>query len=191
MFTAETDLQKIRYALKTLSESEKQLRVSKNQTTWLTVALLQLNSIDPSFSDPNESRLSVRTANSEGWFCFLIVDKSCLLHWSATLSHGDYWPNIQIASAADGDCCSTSSLGEKSKHLVSYDCAADDELRKMVAQGDCGGALESIWIRATEICQSNSLRIFLRRRGKLSSVWVKKGKIQHLLIISLTVSKSG
>lgn len=80
MFTAETDLQKIRYALKTLSESEKQLRVSKNQTTWLTVALLQLNSIDPSFSDPNESRLSVRTANSEGWFCFLIVDKSCLLH---------------------------------------------------------------------------------------------------------------
>lgn len=137
---SETDLQKIRNALKILSESEKQLRVSKNQTTWLTVALLQLNSIDSSLSDPSGSRLSVRSANSE---------------------------------AADGDCCSTSSLRERSKHLVSYDCA-DDELRKMVAQGDSAGALESIWIRATETCQSNSLRSFLRRRGKLSSVWVKK-----------------
>ena len=68
--TAETDLQKIRQALKILSESEKQLRVSKNQTTWLTVALLQFNSIDSSFSDPNESRLSVRTANFEGKFYF-------------------------------------------------------------------------------------------------------------------------
>ncbi|CAO2840501.1 unnamed protein product [Amaranthus hypochondriacus] len=134
---SETDLQKIRHALKILSESEKQLRVSKNQTTWLTVALLQFNSIDSSFSDPNESRLSVRTANFE-----------------------------------DGDCCSTSSLGERSKPLVLYDCA-DDELCKMV-KGECGGALESTWIRATENCQSNSLRSFLRRRGKLSSVWVKK-----------------
>ncbi|KAL2932701.1 Protein STICHEL-like 2 [Bienertia sinuspersici] len=104
---SETELQKIHHALKILSESEKQLRVSKNQTTWLTVALLQLNSIDPSFSDQNESRLSVRTANSE---------------------------------AADADCCSTSSLGEKSKHLVSYDCA-DDELRKMMAQGECDVAV--------------------------------------------------
>ncbi|XP_057534942.1 protein STICHEL-like 2 isoform X2 [Amaranthus tricolor] len=134
---SETDLQKIRQALKILSESEKQLRVSKNQTTWLTVALLQFNSIDSSFSDPNESRLSVRTANFE-----------------------------------DGDCCSTSSLGERSKPLVLYDCA-DDELCKMV-KGDSGCALESTWIRATENCQSNSLRSFLRRRGKLSSVWVKK-----------------
>ncbi|XP_021855226.2 protein STICHEL-like 2 [Spinacia oleracea] len=137
---SETDMQKIRNALKILSESEKQLRVSKNQTTWLTVALLQLNSTDPSFSDPNESRLSVRTSNSE---------------------------------AADGDCSSTASLGERSKHLVSYDCA-DEELRKMVAQGECEGALESIWIRATEICHSHSLRSFLRRRGRLSSVRVKK-----------------
>ncbi|XP_021762052.1 protein STICHEL-like 2 [Chenopodium quinoa] len=140
---SETDMQKIRNALRVLSESEKQLRVSKNQTTWLTVALLQLNSVDSSYSDPNESRLSVRTANSE---------------------------------AADGDCCSTSSLGARSKHLVSYDCA-DEELRKKVAQGECGGSVESVWIRATETCQSNSLRSFLRRRGKLSSVWVKKDLI--------------
>ncbi|XP_074287687.1 protein STICHEL-like 2 isoform X1 [Silene latifolia] len=136
---SEMDLQKLRHALKTLSDSEKQLRMCKNQTTWLTVALLQLNSMDPSFSDPNESRLSVRTANSE---------------------------------AADVDCCSTSSPGERSKHRVTYDC--DVDLRKIMTHGECGGTLESIWIRATEICHSSSLKNLLRKRGKLSSVWVKK-----------------
>lgn len=36
-------MQKLRHALKVLSETEKQLRASKNQSTWLTVALLQFN----------------------------------------------------------------------------------------------------------------------------------------------------
>ncbi|CAH9076548.1 unnamed protein product [Cuscuta epithymum] len=36
------DLEKLRQALKTLSEAEKQLRVSNDRVTWLTAALLQL-----------------------------------------------------------------------------------------------------------------------------------------------------
>lgn len=36
------DMEKLRQALKTLSESEKQLRVSNDKLTWLTAALLQL-----------------------------------------------------------------------------------------------------------------------------------------------------
>lgn len=40
---AEVGMQKLRHALKVLSETEKQLRASKNQSTWLTVALLQFN----------------------------------------------------------------------------------------------------------------------------------------------------
>ncbi|EHA8590535.1 protein STICHEL-like 2 [Cocos nucifera] len=40
---AEIGMQKLRHALKVLSETEKQLRASKNQSTWLTVALLQFN----------------------------------------------------------------------------------------------------------------------------------------------------
>ncbi|KAL1560358.1 protein STICHEL-like 4 [Salvia divinorum] len=36
------DMEKLRHALKTLSESEKQLRVSSERMTWLTAALLQL-----------------------------------------------------------------------------------------------------------------------------------------------------
>ncbi|XP_076938706.1 protein STICHEL-like 2 [Bidens hawaiensis] len=57
--TSEAELQQLNNALKILSETEKQLRASKNQTTWLTVALLQLSSA-PSFN-PNDSSLCVRS----------------------------------------------------------------------------------------------------------------------------------
>ncbi|XP_020245746.1 protein STICHEL-like 2 isoform X2 [Asparagus officinalis] len=43
---SEVGIQKLRHALKVLSETEKQLRTSKNQATWLTVALLQFNTGD-------------------------------------------------------------------------------------------------------------------------------------------------
>ncbi|MQL87315.1 hypothetical protein Taro_019853 [Colocasia esculenta] len=47
---AEAGLKKLRHALKILSETEKQLRTSKNQATWLTVALLQFHTGE--FSSP-------------------------------------------------------------------------------------------------------------------------------------------
>lgn len=63
---AEVDLQKLSHALKILSETEKQLRASKNQTTWLTVALLQLSSVESSFLDANDSRAFLRTEHPRG-----------------------------------------------------------------------------------------------------------------------------
>lgn len=61
------DLQKLSHALKILSETEKQLRAAKNQTTWLTVALLQLSSVESSFLDVNDSRASsIRTEIPRG-----------------------------------------------------------------------------------------------------------------------------
>ncbi|KAJ4972535.1 hypothetical protein NE237_005709 [Protea cynaroides] len=60
--SSEANLQKLRHSLKILSETEKQLRSSKNQTTWLTVALLQLSSVESSSSDANDSRICLKTA---------------------------------------------------------------------------------------------------------------------------------
>ncbi|XP_020573187.1 protein STICHEL-like 2 [Phalaenopsis equestris] len=48
-------IQKLRHALKILSETEKQLRTSTNQATWLTVALLQFGAQEPSLTDVHES----------------------------------------------------------------------------------------------------------------------------------------
>lgn len=62
---AEAEMQQLSHALKILSETEKQLRMSKNQTTWLTVALLQLSSVGPSL-DSGESRLCMKAADPKG-----------------------------------------------------------------------------------------------------------------------------
>ncbi|XP_051123191.1 protein STICHEL-like 2 [Andrographis paniculata] len=57
---SEADLQQLSSALNILLQTEKQLRLSKNQTTWLTAALLQLSSTGSSY-DASNARLSVRT----------------------------------------------------------------------------------------------------------------------------------
>ncbi|EXB94436.1 DNA polymerase III subunit [Morus notabilis] len=125
--TSEMDLQKLSHALKILSETEKQLRMSKNQTTWLTVALLQLSSMECSSAEANESNLWLDNAHDRG---------------------------------------------EDLKHLVNYSCE-DKKSHKLPE--DCRRTLESIWKRATELCQSNSLKSFLMEQGKLSSLTVSQG----------------
>jgi DNA polymerase III gamma/tau subunit len=66
LLTAEGDMQRLSHALKILSESEKQLRMSKNQSTWLTVALLQLSSLEASPMDVNDSKSSMRNGHDRG-----------------------------------------------------------------------------------------------------------------------------
>ncbi|KAF2293238.1 hypothetical protein GH714_040594 [Hevea brasiliensis] len=72
---SEMDMQRLSHALKILSETEKQLRMSKNQSTWLTVALLQLSSLESPSLDANDpkSSLGMHVTEAEGEHsCFLL-----------------------------------------------------------------------------------------------------------------------
>ncbi|KAG8077809.1 hypothetical protein GUJ93_ZPchr0007g3882 [Zizania palustris] len=60
------DMEKLRQALKTLSESEKQLRLSNDQTTWLTAALLQL-APDKHVPKANEKSRNSKIENEMIW----------------------------------------------------------------------------------------------------------------------------
>ncbi|XP_073284536.1 protein STICHEL-like 2 isoform X1 [Primulina huaijiensis] len=79
MHKSEADMQQLSHALKILSEAEKQLRMSKNQTTWLTAALLQLSSANMSYDDGNP-RLSPRSLHPQGDFCSTSSTGECLKH---------------------------------------------------------------------------------------------------------------
>ncbi|VFQ95587.1 unnamed protein product [Cuscuta campestris] len=57
---SELSAAQLSHALRILSETEKQLRTSKSQTTWLTAALVQLSSVGSS-ADSNEARVGSRT----------------------------------------------------------------------------------------------------------------------------------
>lgn len=74
----------------------------------------------------------------------------------------------------DGDSHCTISPRDSFKHLVRGSCVGD-KANKLGALEDYKGTLESIWQTATELCQSNSLKTFLRKQGKLSSLHVNHG----------------
>ncbi|MED6167556.1 hypothetical protein PIB30_003934 [Stylosanthes scabra] len=135
---AEADMQKLSHALKVLSETEKQLRISKNQRTWFTAALLQLSAEEYPPADANDAKLYLKAATNR-----------------------------------DGDFCSTSSTGESLKNLATGQC--DEKSYRLGMQEDQKRTLDSIWYKATEICQSNRLKAFLRKQGKLSSLCFNQG----------------
>ncbi|XP_050224032.1 protein STICHEL-like 2 [Mercurialis annua] len=133
----EVDMQRLSHALKILSETEKQLRMCKSQSTWLTVALLQLSSLESPGLDANDLK-PLRNVHDK-----------------------------------DGEFCSPSSTGESLKLALPCSCK-DCKSHKLGKQGDYEATLESIWSNATKLCQSTSLRKFLRKQGKLSSLRVNQ-----------------
>ncbi|KAF8005875.1 hypothetical protein BT93_K0222 [Corymbia citriodora subsp. variegata] len=138
--TSEADLRKLSHALKLLSETEKQLRMSKNQTTWLTVALLQLSSADSSSLDERDSKCFPRNMEKD----------------------------------IDGDCCSRPSTEESKKHFIHCSCDCGESCI-LDAQVNYRERLDSIWKRATELCQSKALKNFLMKRGSMSSLHLDQG----------------
>lgn len=138
-YTLEADLQKLSHALRILSETEKQLRISKNQTTWFTAALLQLSSVEYSSVDTNDMKLCTRPASNR-----------------------------------DGDICSTLPKGDSLEHLATTG-QCDEKSYRLGVQEDHKGTLDSIWYKATEMCESSRLKTFLRKQGKLSFVCINQG----------------
>lgn len=79
---AEADKEKLKHGLKILVETEKQLRTSKDQSTWLTAALLQFNtgeSLPPTNMNPLEApeKVSYSRGRRMFWMSFVISRIHC------------------------------------------------------------------------------------------------------------------
>ncbi|OWM90564.1 hypothetical protein CDL15_Pgr014867 [Punica granatum] len=144
ILSVEADLHKLGHALKMLSETEKQLRTSKNQTTWLTVALLHLSATDHSSLD-------------EHYFKFC----------SRTLTERD----------VDADNSGSRSIAGDSKKHFTPSLSDHDKSCCLRSEEDYRQILDSTWRRAAELCKSNSLKSFLRKHGKLSSLGLNNGMV--------------
>ena len=82
---------------------------------------------------------------------------------------------------ADGDY-STTSTSESMKYLVTCACQNNESCKLGMQDGK--ETLESIWKKAIEICQSHSLKNFLKKKGKLSSICINQGTHIYALILS-------
>ncbi|TXG47666.1 hypothetical protein EZV62_026960 [Acer yangbiense] len=179
------DMEKLRQALKTLSEAEKQLRMSNDKLTWLTAALLQLapdqqyilpsSSADTSF---NHSPLAVdnsggRDMSRKGG------EPSNISNREAGLSANVRLENFHAGSSADFINNSTMrgiSLDRKRHGGAGMtpqrtSALSSDTIRVSGKQisGKTHSGIEEIWLEVLKKLQNN-VQEFLYQEGKLISV---------------------
>lgn len=175
------DMEKLRQALKTLSEAEKQLRMSNDKLTWLTAALLQLapdqQYVLPTSSDNsfNHSPFALKEADVRE-AARLTGNPVDIPNKARRLSMDARIENLHAGSSADG---MTKGLGsEKKRHSMSgftpqhAHSQATDKIRMNERQilGKNRKEIEEIWLEVLERIQVTGLKEFLFKEGKLISV---------------------
>ncbi|KAL5707408.1 hypothetical protein ACHQM5_018311 [Ranunculus cassubicifolius] len=168
------DMEKLRQALRTLSEAEKQLRTSNDKLTWLTAALLQLapdqqyllpsSSTETSF---NHSPFTLGNTNGR--------DTSV----RGTSGHP------QMSNNERGPLASGGKKHTGLTHMTTDIVRAGGE----PSSGKRHKEIEKIWLAVLENIQSTTLKQFMHQEGKLVSV--SFGAAQTIqLIFSSQMTKS-
>ncbi|PIN21442.1 Replication factor C, subunit RFC4 [Handroanthus impetiginosus] len=151
------DMEKLRQALKTLSEAEKQLRVSSDRMTWLTAALLQL-APDRHYM-PTDSSADVNSNHSP-----LIMNNS-----------------VYLNAKSKGI-----SMEGKERVGREVDRAANDKIPMTNVQllGKLRQGIEEIWLEVLEKIPVHTIKEFMHQEGKLISVSYGAAPTAQLLLTS-------
>ncbi|XP_023003139.1 protein STICHEL-like 3 [Cucurbita maxima] len=161
------DMEKLRQALRTLSEAEKQLRMSNDKLTWLTAALLQLapdqqymlsSSAETSF---NHSPLALNNVNGRGL--------SRNAHQLAEIPQKGLSTDLYDNRMAEGislDKKRHSGVGVAPQQTI----ASADDLIKSSGKQVSGKDIEEIWLEVLGKIRRNSIKEFFIQEGKLASV---------------------
>uniref|UniRef100_A0A5B7B7Q2 AAA+ ATPase domain-containing protein n=1 Tax=Davidia involucrata TaxID=16924 RepID=A0A5B7B7Q2_DAVIN len=202
------DMEKLRQALKTLSEAEKQLRVSNDRLTWLTAALLQLapdqqyilpsSSADTSF---NHSPLVLNNAGGRERPRKSNVERAEMPNTGRGLSTNVRIENLQAGSSSDvyhnGKMKVTSTdrkrnagVGMLPEQMFTVSADLNRGSGRPVS-GKAHKAIEEIWLEVIEKIQINSIKEFMYQEGKLISVSFGAAPTVQLMFSShLTKSKA-
>lgn len=185
----EAELERLKQALKILSEAEKQLRVSSERSTWFTAALLQLgsgHSLYSTYSSSNskQSRKKVKEDTSDtATDTSVIGNKHDGLHLLRKSNSASILRTVNGYSSPLGNPSSSMSMIEYSgsealptgsKFIGSSALAAscnDTGASKMgfgcMRSWD---KLDEIWRRCIEGCHYKTLKQLLYTHGRLMSI---------------------
>lgn len=188
------DMEKLRQALKTLSEAEKQLRLSTDKLTWLTAALLQL-APDQQYTLPtsssntslNHSPMAENNVSDRNLARHSVNKQEEMLSGGRGLLRG-VGLETSCGRGANGmvhsnNKANSSYLHEKKNvdHAPGHPMSsvgptnAYEGYKSARNQND-----KKIWRLVLENIQSDALRQFLLQEGKLVSVSLGAGKISAL-----------
>ncbi|TKW26234.1 hypothetical protein SEVIR_3G174000v4 [Setaria viridis] len=193
------DMEKLRQALKTLSEAEKQLRVSNDKMTWLTAALLQLapdkQYILPSSSPSTSLNQGLLTrpegdiARNSGMDHREIYAGNHGLPRASDLGNQQY-RDVNLAAGLSNNMASNYHAGRRpgehtpDSHVLSTGATRVNEGSRYSKTDS-----EMIWQAVLDNVQSDSLRKLLAREGRLISVSLGTAPTVQL-IFSSRVNKS-
>lgn len=154
---SERELDKLKHALMLLSEAEKHLRVSSEQSTLFTATLLQLGSIpSPDRTQPRSSqRQSLRTNEENHTFTFR----------EATAQK-------QRSDAASINPDHSQSINDEALAIRHNEITSG----KIKSRYMNSNMLIDIWVQSIEKCYSRTLRHLLHTYGKLVSISEVQGK---------------
>ncbi|KAL8140519.1 hypothetical protein V2J09_006540 [Rumex salicifolius] len=187
---AKEDMEKLRQALKTLSEAEKQLRTSNDKLTWLTAALLQL-APDRQYMLPNTSfnhsplvlndkvrRQAARKSDvgqSVMSYGIGLDSRNDRLHAG---SSGDVH-GVTKFNASSVDRRKHSSSRIMSQQISSVNTDAERVKGRKSISKSCS-EIDEIWLDVLDKIQISCIKEFLYQEGKLISVSYSTAPTVHL-----------
>ncbi|EEF42984.1 replication factor C / DNA polymerase III gamma-tau subunit, putative [Ricinus communis] len=182
----EAELERLKHALKLLSEAEKQLRVSSDRSTWFTATLLQLGSVpSPDLTQSSSSRRqSSRTTEEDPSSASREVTVYKQKSDAQYLSRRSSSP-ASLYKAINGKSSHRGEFGFNSKLRPSHSidscmssASRDDELvESMPLRYRNAEKLDRIWEKCIANCHSNTLRQLLHTHGKLFSLSEVEGAL--------------
>ncbi|XXG67533.1 hypothetical protein AAC387_Pa06g0859 [Persea americana] len=183
-------LEKLRQALKTLSEAERQLRVSSDRLTWLTAVLLQLapdhqyalpnTSTDPSFS---QSPMVINYTGEKD-----VPRKHNGGQAEMPNNKRDSTTRIENLNTdhVDDSYVKNNYISRK-KHVMVLQTSVSSPDITRASEGYPGHGykeLKEIWFKVLEKMQSNTVKKFMRQEGKLISIRFGAVSSVHLIFSS-------
>ncbi|KAL3820225.1 hypothetical protein ACJIZ3_006130 [Penstemon smallii] len=151
------DMEKLRQALKTLSEAEKQLRVSSDRITWLTAALLQLA--------PDQQYLLPSSSADTSFNHSPLVLQNAVVRERPRKSNAEMLPSLQAGNSGD-----VYNNNNKILKNTSMDGKGHVGGEVVSQQGKFLRGIEEIWLDVLEKIPFNSMKEFMHKEGKLISL---------------------
>lgn len=189
VLVSKEDMEKLRQALKTLSEAEKQLRTSNDKLTWLTAALLQLapdqqymlpsSSADTSFNQsplPLNNNVGGRNVvRRAGEQDRMLNNERGLSTDARQAGTSDLYSNgLMKDSGLDRKRHNGSAMYPQQTSVRSTDSIRANGRQ---VSGKSHKGIEEIWLEVLDNIQYIGIKEFLSQEGKLISVSFGAGTI--------------
>eukprot|EP00250_Pteridium_aquilinum_P001871 c12078_g1_i1 orf=343-4128(-) len=183
---AKEDMERLRQALKTLSEAEKQLRGSSDRTTWLTAALLQF-APDQSYLLPSSSADTSYIPSPAGQnHANVALELNSLYSRQVELQHHRFSETTASGTATDGQSIGMSSSPKASvpDSRQGPPTVSEEKLRNYKGRGpqlvsESGPIKPLRSVKSCELGQKTAWQTTLTSESELEEVWQRVLDVVH------------